>query len=205
MCLDPLCPFVSLLLLIRLFREFYNLTEEWNVYRDDLKHASAIISDLDLHRKRLSCELITGGWEKVDNDINTAKLALDRARKVADWRDEPCSRAGLRTGMVEFAFKHKAAIANGKLVKQYLVRMDEIRQKFIQMDRNLEIRRRHLRATKEKTYADMAKQYSRRQLQLQQELHVPAWRQERATALSLGYSSCLSPFRATLLSAELIL
>jgi hypothetical protein len=184
MCLDPLCPVVSLVLLIRQILEFHNLTEEWNVYTGDLKHASAIISDLDSHRKRLSCELITGGWEKVDNDINAAKSVLDRARKLADWRDEPYSRTRLKTGRVEFAFKHKAAIANGKLLKQNLVRLDEIRQKFIQMDRNLEIRRRHLLATKEKTYADMAKQYSRRQLQLQQELHVPAWRQERATALS---------------------
>jgi hypothetical protein len=171
MCLDPLCPFASLLLLISLFGEFHNLKEEWYVYRDSLKRTSDFISDLDSNRNRLSGKLITGSWEEFDNDINAAKLALERARKLVDWRDEPCNRARLKTRKVEFAIKHKAAIAKKDLLNQYLVRLEEMRQKFIQMDRNLDIRERHRQATQEKTYAAMAKQYSRRQLQ---ELRTPA-------------------------------
>jgi len=162
MCLDPFCPFVSLIFLIRLFDKIHDQTEQWHGYKDCLREVAAFISDLDADRSRLSGKLITGGWEKIDHDIEKAKSMLERCKKLVDWTDKSSRKVGLITGRLEFAFRHKAAIAYKDLLSRYQRHeLQEIRQKFNLMDRYLEIRETYLQETRERTFAALARQHVR--------------------------------------------
>src|SRR5579871_169258 len=120
MCFDPCCPCASLYILITLFLKFRDLKEEWVVYEEHLEKASALISTVDSARKRLSSTHIAGGWESIDRDIRKAKLALERARKLVQWRDETRSGTGRRKGRMKFFLMHEAATANMGLLRQYM-------------------------------------------------------------------------------------
>jgi hypothetical protein len=165
MCLDPVSPVYSAFLMVRIFWELQTLKEKWNEYRDSLTHSSTVISDLDLDRERLSLKRITGSWEVFNDDIAVAKSALESGGNLVGWSGEHGNRVRLRWGILEFALKQKAATANRELLDKCLVRLEEIRQNFIEMDRNIEVREAYLRATRERTNTDLAMQYTRRQHQ----------------------------------------
>lgn len=156
MCPDPVCPFVSLLLLIDLINKYHDLTEKWHEYEDFLTKASAVISALDSDRNQLSRNLIVGSWDKVDEDIRVAKSALAEARKLLSWQDETWCKAKL-----EIAVKYRAATRNQELLEKYLAQLQPACQRLATMKTYLNKREEYLQETRKKTSAALARQFLR--------------------------------------------
>ena len=160
MCLDPFCASFSVVCLIKFLRKFHERTKKWPDYEQSLKNASIVLAQLDSDRRDLTrSKLYTVGWKEDNCAIESARLALETAKKLVDWSDDVCKRTGLDTGSVEFAINYKEAKANQNFLEQCMSGLQEIVHKTTLMKTNMQAREAYLQEARRKTYTALAQQY----------------------------------------------
>ncbi|KAH8647605.1 hypothetical protein BGZ60DRAFT_437921 [Tricladium varicosporioides] len=120
MCLDPCVSLISFSCLLRIFHELYGQAEQWEMYGEFISQVSALISEVQSDRYRLSRKLINSGIDNPDAEIKMAEKALERARRLAIWGNDEATRsacigpASKKRDRLAFAINYEAIMENKK-------------------------------------------------------------------------------------------